>query len=135
MPKMPHTCETCGNQITVAVGQSWQYGGLRWSASCSCPFCANKYEMDGRGLPPQDIRDAIISEEGEWELCVSAAAPKACIAKLLRKEQSLSLGQAAALIHTMPGVVACGTLAEMELLAHLVHTECGYTAEVARAIV
>ncbi|MDB5330223.1 MAG: hypothetical protein JWP03_1374, partial [Phycisphaerales bacterium] len=21
MPQMPHTCETCGNQITMAVGQ------------------------------------------------------------------------------------------------------------------
>ncbi|MDB5330943.1 MAG: hypothetical protein JWP03_2094 [Phycisphaerales bacterium] len=87
--------------------------------------------MDGRGLPPRDIRDAIISEEGEWELRVpDAAAPKTCITKLLRKEQSLSLAQAAALIQTMPGVVACGTIAEMELLAHLIHVECGYTAEV-----
>lgn len=115
----------------MAVGESWQYGGLRWSVSCSCPFCGNAYEMDGRGLTPQDIRDAMISEEGEWELHVSdSAAPKTRIAMVLRQEQVLSLAQTAALIRTMSGVSACGTQAEMQCLAHLIHAECGSGAVV-----
>jgi hypothetical protein len=101
--------------------------------SFRCPSCGSAYEADGGGETPQDIRAAVLTEEGEWELHVpDPGAPKICIAKTLRQELSLSLTQSAALIRNLPGVVATGTEAEMQWLAQRVHAESGYRAEVWR---
>ena len=125
-------CQKCGREISIIVGQSWRHG-LRWSMSCRCPFCGAAYEADGRGIPPQDIRAAILSEQGQFELHVTdIAAPTICIAKLLRKELSLSIPQSSVLLRKMPGAVASGTRGEMEWLAHLVGEECGYSAAVVK---
>ena len=128
-------CPKCDREVPVTVGQTWQYAGLRWSMSCLCPFCGAGYEADGRGIPPQDIRAAILTEEGEWQLQVpDATAPKTCIAKSLRNELNLSLTQAAQLIHQIPGVLATGTNAEMEWLAQRILAECAYVCAVVRRI-
>ena len=99
--------------------------------SCRCPYRGDGYEADGRESSPEEIRDAIISEQGEWELVVSEpTAPKTCIAKSLRKKLKLSLAEAAALVHKMPGPLATGTSAEIHWLAHVLEVECGYRAAV-----
>lgn len=128
-------CGRCGGEVTLTVGQSFgQSNGLRWHMATCCPFCGLALEIERTERSPQNIRLAMLAQEGEWRL-VAHSVPTAmtCVAKVLRRELRFSLAEAMTLIHGMPGVVASGTIAEMQWLAHLIRNECQCETAVVRA--
>ncbi|RYZ37979.1 MAG: hypothetical protein EOO71_25870 [Myxococcaceae bacterium] len=93
---------------------------LRWWASYTCDHCGRMVEMDGRGIPDEDFRDAFLRADGTWGLKIHASGSQAVLAlKLLRVELGLSLVETGRLRDRMTGVVTQGTLAEMQHLQQL----------------
>ncbi len=113
-------CQSCERQITASVGQETIDGRILWYESYSCPYCGYRLEVDGKDDTPDDIREAILAEEGEWALDVLETGPQAILAlKVLRDALGLSLNEAKEVKDKMPGIVAVGTQAEMERLRYL----------------
>ena len=102
--------------------------------SFHCRHCRRAFEADGRGTAPDDIRAAILKEDGTWDLVVPKSDDsKTCIVKALRQALKLDLSQAASLLQKIPGAVSSGTEAEMRWLSQLVCAECGDGVVVARS--
>lgn len=120
-----HTpCEQCERDAVVYVGQSINDGGLVWYASYCCPHCGFQLEEDGFDSPPDEIRRAILADEGEWTLIVHETGSRAILAlKVLRKALNLSLDDIAKLRKLIPGSASNGTRVEMERLLILLSSE------------
>ncbi len=109
-----HTCGSCGRESVAGVGQS-TLGGLRWWLAFRCSACGSMLEADGGEDAPEDIRQAIIAEQGLWALFVEAeGSGKVRVVAALREVLELTMAEAAALKGRLPGRVATGTRAEME---------------------
>ena len=104
-------CDRCGQPASQAFGE----GGRGWYESFHCPSCGQAYEADGFTPAPEEFRQAIIAQEGEWAL-EATASPSTTLLKALREQFSLSLGQAQELKKRMPGELRRGTRYEMEKL-------------------
>ena len=91
---------------------------MGWYESFHCESCGQSYEADGRSTAPEEFRQAIIAEEGEWAL-EAAAPPPLALLNALREEFSLTLGQAQELKNRMPGELRRGTRYEVEKLLQL----------------
>jgi hypothetical protein len=117
-------CRSCGSEIDVTVGQAVYDGGLVWHKGYSCPYCGDKTEEDGRGPAPEEVRCAVLQQEGEWALVLAEAGTRATTAlKLLRQALNLSLGEVGELRRHLPGTVVTGTRAEMERLVAILSAE------------
>jgi hypothetical protein len=124
MAKLRGICPECGAAITVCVGQSIVQGRLVWSQGHCCATCGHAVEADGYGEPPADVVQALIAEEGRWELLIGSIAPSVShVLAALRKALSLNLSQAAELKNRLPGPVTDGTKVHMAWLAHLLKLE------------
>lgn len=84
------------------------------------------------GRPPERIRNAILAQEGEWELRIPDSTAKVSVAKTLRRELNLLLSETAEMLRRIPGAVATGTKAEMGWLSRSIRRECGVIATVER---
>lgn len=67
MAKIKIKCE-CGNEIDGIVGQVLYENELRWYMSYNCEKCGRVVELDDNDKTPEEIRDVIIKEEGEWKI-------------------------------------------------------------------
>lgn len=88
---------------------------MTWSGSFACAKCGAAYEEDGWDELPFGWREAILVEEGEWELRVGSAQVLAVL-KVLRGALGLTLAETAQLKARFPGALCVGTQAEMEHL-------------------
>jgi len=114
------SCQSCGKPLNVTVGQEMIDGRIVWYESYDCPYCGSRTEVDGKDDTPDEIRNALLAEEGEWGLNISENGPQAIQAiKTLREALGLSLSEAQAAKKKIPGIVATGTRAEMERLRYL----------------
>jgi hypothetical protein len=104
-------CDRCGKPASQTFGE----GGMGWYESFHYESCGRSYEADGRSPAPEEFRRAIIAQEGEWALEVTAPLPLVLL-KALREEFSLTLAQAQELKHRLPGELRRGTRYEMEKL-------------------
>lgn len=118
MASMDDACSTCGSPVRVAVGERVVQQKIVWFRSYRCPACGNRIEEDDHGLPPEEIRKAILEQEGEWSLVVEASGDPAVL-KVLRHSLQLSMADVAKLRKRMPNQVFQGTRAEVERLASL----------------
>lgn len=120
-----HTaCEHCGRDAVVNASQSIFNERLVWHTSYSCPHCGFQLEEDGFDSPPDEIRRAILADEGEWTLIVHETSSRVILAlKVLRKALNLSLDDVAKLRNLIPGSVSNGTRAEMERRRILLSSE------------
>jgi hypothetical protein len=77
------------------------------------------------GLPSEEVRRAILEEEGQWGLRVAEPDGQGQFValKVLREAQRLTVAQTADLRRQLPGVVARGTRTEMEGLRALLAAE------------
>lgn len=115
MAILKQTCSGCGADIEAHVGQSTGLWRLRFWISTDCPRCGAVTEADGDEAP-EDVRRAILAEEGLWALHVEVgekSMERTKIAVVLRKELGLSLPETAELKARLPGEVARGTPVEM----------------------
>lgn len=58
----------CGANVNANVGDSLHNGKLKWYLSYNCVLCGNAVECDGIDSLPQDIKDAIIAQDGKYAL-------------------------------------------------------------------
>ena len=104
-------CGDCGKPAKLFFGE----GGRGWYESFHCPACDSTYEADGGTPMPEEYRQAVIAQEGEWAL-EATAVPSVALLKALREVLPLSLAETLELKHRMPGEVRRGTRYEMEKL-------------------
>ena len=114
MAQIDYRCDECQKVIRAYVGQAAAGDRLRWCLSYRCPFCNSAMEMDGIDLPPEEYRNKIIAEEGEWRISIpeTGLQSKAKILKALRKVLNLSIEEASTIIKTFP-YTSSGTKAEI----------------------
>lgn len=113
-------CPDCQKEIDVYCGQYAYFGQLMWHASFNCFYCGNVIEEDGIGMPPEDIRKAILSSEGRWTLEVWETGDRATLTiKIIREALQLSRSDAIMLKKKIPGKVLTGTQAEIHRLQQL----------------
>lgn len=86
-------CPTCGSEVDWGVGQNVHHGELVWWRTLKCP-CGAQQEEDGTGLPPEEIRSAIIRAQGVFTVAVKSADRVRAMAKL-RQEWRWSIEEAA----------------------------------------
>jgi hypothetical protein len=118
-------CSKCSNLIDMAVGQSivTKYE-LGWWGAYKCPYCNNQVEMDGWGIPNDEIRNAIIELSGKWGLYVNEDNKRKTLAiRHLRHILNINLSEAASLLKSMPGTILSGTEVEMKRLQLLLENE------------
>jgi DNA-directed RNA polymerase subunit RPC12/RpoP len=124
MAKLEVRCDHCGKDILMDVNQTMAYGDqLVWNGSYLCSYCGSQIEVDGGEDIPEDVRNAILAQQGEWALNVTETSRIVPILKVLREALHLSLGMIAQCKERMPGIVATGTRAEMERLHLLLLAE------------
>lgn len=80
--KLP--CSCCGAGEQVRVAQSIVSGDLRWYVSTNCTECGQCMEVDGLGLPPQNIRKQILDIFGSWKIMLNDVKSIPSVIKILR---------------------------------------------------
>lgn len=111
-------CYKCQNLIEIEVKQTVIHEKLRWYLSYDCPFCSTTIEIDDINLPPEDIRQKVFIEEGEWEIIVkNIEKHKQSILKCLHQtfaQPKIELYQKLKELKAKPGAICNGTKFEME---------------------
>jgi ribosomal protein L7/L12 len=117
MVKIESYCYDCQKPIDVEVSQTVINLCLRWSTSYTCSFCGAMVESDDIGFPPDEIRQSILSEQGEWHLAIEKLeANKVVVMKTLRQTLNLSIIEVKQLLKNCSSSSIQGTQAEMQWL-------------------
>ena len=119
MAEIQRKCDSCQQNKSVSIGQGFDYN-LFWHESHRCNFCGFAMEMDDRGFPPEDIRQIIIQQEGEYYLKVDDSCLKFKVAsvKIIRSALFLPMSKTKKLLQQFP-ILATGTKIEIEWLQML----------------
>lgn len=113
MATIDHTCARCRKTSRAFVRQQTKGWRVAWSMSFQCSTCGDAFESDGDEAP-EDVRDAIIAEEGIWGLIVEATGTQRVKAiHSLRTGLNLSMEEASRLKGQIPGMLLRGTRIEM----------------------
>ena len=132
MAKILSECPSCGAAIEMHVGQYIVHYELVWSQGYRCGSCGNAVEADGQGLPPPAIVDAILADEGEWELWIrSADGNEVLTLRALRAVLGFELAEVSTWKSKLPGPMASGTKTQIEWLVKMLQRE-GVAAEIQR---
>lgn len=86
-------CSLCRSEVDWSVGQHVSESGLVWWRSLDCA-CGAKQEEDGVGLPPEEIRSAILRAQGVFNVVVRPENHVLALAKL-RQSWGWSIEEAA----------------------------------------
>jgi hypothetical protein len=114
----------CKNLVEASVGQNVRRGKVNWFLSYKCPICGNVIEEDGVDETPAEIRNVIISQEGEYGLIVPENTQNVtALIATIRKTLNLDLKDASNLKKLIPGVILKGTKEEMYRMQVLVKNE------------
>lgn len=118
MPTIEYLCPNCGARITANFAERIFPGKLTWYRSMSCVTCkAYAEEMDGLGPLPDDLREIVLAEEGEWTLSIVDLRKDRVLAlKALKQVLGLSASEIIQLKSHLPAKVAVGTKTEMRFL-------------------
>lgn len=82
-------CPRCGSDSQLHIGQSVFNLRLRWYESVDCKKCGLQREADGFGFPPTQLRNHLMSKDGEWKVTIPNMKSLTSIAKILREQLSL----------------------------------------------
>jgi hypothetical protein len=118
MPTVQYLCPNCGALFVANFGESIGTGKLTWSMSTQCSACNNyTTEIDGSGPLPDDLREIVLAEEGEWSLSIVDLGQDRVLAlKALKQVLGLSAAEMIQLKSHLPANVAVGTKKEMRFL-------------------
>ena len=116
-------CCECDTDVMVTIGQMESPEELAWYANYTCSQCGFTIESDDTGFPPDNIRKAILKEQGEWCIRVDDLHSKIVIAKTLRQYFEVSLKESALFIKKIPGYMMKGTQVEMQWIQSLLQSE------------
>ncbi len=114
MAKVKVVCQ-CNNTVVGDTGQSLRNGNISWYLSYKCNNCGNVIEEDGGEDIPEDIRNAIILDEGEWGLKINSQDSKFITKGLLliKEALNLSLNHVSEMKKLFPGSIITGTKTEI----------------------
>ena len=118
MVNIKHICNDCKQIGIITIHQTLHsFPKLNWYKSFQCSFCSSALEIDGIGFPPEEIRQLIIKDEGEYKLVVNSVKlkNKVKLLKIIHQILPLSLKQLLTLKKTFPNMVS-GTNIEMKWL-------------------
>ncbi len=99
----------------MQVGQRASSRGVVWYASYTCPHCGARIEEDDGEPTPDDVRQAILADEGTFELYAVSTADPMRFLKVMRDERKLTLEEISELRKQLP-LLASGTQVEMTWL-------------------
>jgi hypothetical protein len=119
MAVIDRRCERCGAMGDASVRQAVRGDALVWTLSFACSVCGNAVEMDGADPMPSDLREAVLAQEGHWELVVEEGVDRSGLLRVLRRHYALSLPESLATVCKLPGTLLTGTRAEVERMARL----------------
>lgn len=124
MADLEHQCDRCQKKVKASFGQATIDSRLRWYLSYSCNHCSSTVEMDDLGFPPDEIRQKIIDEEGEWilKIGVEKLKNKAKLLKILRKALDISIQEVSKRYKNYSNIIS-GTKTEMQWLKQLLENE------------
>lgn len=101
---------------------------VAWFGSFVCARCGAAYEEDGWDDVPPEWREAILMQEGEWELRIQPVQ-LGTVLRVLRAALGLTVSDTGRLKARIPGAPCVGTRADMEHL-RLRLLEAGEAADV-----
>lgn len=130
MAVVSESCQRCAAPGEKIVGQHADAERIVWFGSFACERCGLEHEEDGDDPLPERWREAILAQEGEWELVVHPRDPFTVL-RVLRAALNLSMADVPALKARLPGAVCSGTPAEMGHL-RLRLLEAGEEARIVR---
>lgn len=129
MPQKVVTCNWSGEPADLWFGE----GGMGWWESFRYPSCGQAYEADGGPPAPDEYREIILREQGEWSL--DAPVPTTIeLLKALRAVLSLSLTETQKLRNRLPGQISKGTQYEMHQLLKAIQKRASATGLVVRPL-
>ena len=120
MPEFSTYCHQCGNKVAALCGETAIDGRLRWYHTYRCPDCLAVIEADAIGFPPDDVRELILHESGEWAVLVPVDGDvRRRITRVLRDHLNMSLREVVECLRQAPATVYIGTRVEAEWLAQV----------------
>ncbi|MBZ8181727.1 hypothetical protein [Oscillatoria salina] len=88
-------CYDCKQLIKFEVQQTIINQKLRWYLSGNCHLCGSSIELDDVGFLPENLRQKILKEEGEWKIIIkNYAQNKSVIIKCFRQILNISTVEA-----------------------------------------
>ena len=122
--QVQYQCDECKKIVPASIGQTIINSQLKWYLSYECRECVSTIELDDLGFPPNQIRQIILAEEGEWNLIVNKTEieNKAKLLKVIRQALNLSLQEVSNLFKNFP-VLTSGTKTEMQWLEQILSQE------------
>jgi len=113
------TCPSCAAPIEWEVSQTVFNGRLAWSASYYCAACGDGVMVDGWDEPPDDVREALIAEDGlrRVRLDRDRQQPSRVALMSVFRRRGASLSRASELVAEVASAGLTGTFAEIELLS------------------
>ena len=122
--QVKYQCDECQKTVIASIGQTVINSQLRWYLSYECPSCNSAIEMDDVGFPPDEVRQNILAEEGEWDLILKETElkNKAKLSKLIRQALNLSLQEVLQRLKNLP-IITSGTRTEMQWLKQILAEE------------
>lgn len=124
MAQISGQCQDCGSEVIIYTNQNIWDRQLVWWAEYACQHCGFEIHLDDGGYPPEEIRQAILAEQGKWRLAIAETGRGRILAtKILRQVMDLSLAEAMKLKNMMPGTIAFGTKVEIERLRIILASE------------
>lgn len=116
--EMEWQCSECDSAASCYVIQLIFQGELRWDAECECETCGMSTHSGGTGEAPQDIRSALLTENGLATLLLPAGNPRPVkLLKVLREAIGGSYADIRSSARELVDSSRKGTLVEMEFLA------------------
>lgn len=111
-------CPRCGSpQAVKTVAQAATAAGLVWSRSLHCAVCGLAEELDDRGFPPAEDRQALIESDGGFRLQLGELAghERLTLARTLADQLG---GSSRRWLSLLKGnATLCGTEVELEHVA------------------
>lgn len=122
--RVQYQCDECEEIVAASIGQTIINSQLKWYLSYECQECNSTIELDDIGFPPNEIRQIILAEEGEWKLTANRTEikNKAKLLKIIRQALNLSLQEVSKLFKNFP-VLTSGTKTEMQWLQQILSQE------------
>ncbi|WP_417386178.1 hypothetical protein [Gimesia sp.] len=101
MAQYTSICSNCGG---TEIGNYYQHlikGDLLWSGHANCKSCGSNIEFDGVGDLPDELKPAILAEEGEWQLVLDDQNDIVPALHVLRQRKQVSLKDARAVLNDL----------------------------------
>ncbi|QDV18949.1 hypothetical protein Pan153_36100 [Gimesia panareensis] len=103
MAQYTQICSDCGATVVVNYYQHLTGGELLWSGQSTCESCGANIEFDDRGDLPEELKPAILAEEGEWQLVLDDRNDIVPALRVIRERLQVPLQESKAILNDLRG--------------------------------